>query len=54
VTYTFDFGDGTSPVGGSSPTRSHVYLLPGSYSVTVTVTDSLGRADSDSTVVAVP
>ncbi len=53
VTFTFDFGDGTSPVSGSSPTRSHVYLLPGSYAVTVTVADSLGRTDSDSTVVAV-
>jgi PKD repeat protein len=35
-TYTWDFGDGTSPVFGQTP--SHTYVTPGSTAVTYTVT----------------
>jgi PKD repeat protein len=52
VTYRFDFGDGTV-LDGSVSSRQHTYLVPGDYVVTLTVTDSLGRQDSDSTTVTV-
>ncbi len=40
--YTFDFGDGTivGPQAGSS--ASHTYTVPGTYTVTLTVRDSIG------------
>ncbi len=37
ITLTWDFGDGSAPVGGSAP--SHVYADNGSYRVTLTVSD---------------
>jgi YVTN family beta-propeller protein len=41
VRYDWDFGDGASaPDGGPSPT--HIYAAPGTYDVTLTVTDALG------------
>jgi PKD repeat protein len=39
-TYTWDFGDGSSPETGASP--SHTYAKAGRYHVTVTVTDKDG------------
>jgi hypothetical protein len=39
VTYTWDFGDGTS---GTGSTVSHTFTSPGNYQVTVTVTDAGG------------
>jgi parallel beta-helix repeat protein len=44
ASYSFDFGDGSpvvGPQGGS--TSPHLYLQPGTYTVTVTVRDSGGR-----------
>ncbi|HEX4805843.1 MAG TPA: PKD domain-containing protein [Conexibacter sp.] len=38
----WDFGDGSAPVAGAS--ASHVYAHGGSYTVTVTATDSVGNA----------
>lgn len=38
--YEWDFGDGDK---GEGETPSHVYLQPGSYSVTLTIRDNLGR-----------
>ncbi len=41
--YAWSFGDGGSAVS-SSPTVSHVYAAPGTYTVTLTETDSAGTS----------
>ncbi|MGH9408439.1 MAG: PKD domain-containing protein [Vicinamibacterales bacterium] len=43
--YAWIFGDGNSTSTGNSST-SHTYLVAGTYSVTLTVTDSQGRTNS--------
>jgi len=40
VSYTFDFGDGSSPVTQSSPTIQHTYTSNGDYNATLKVADS--------------
>jgi PKD repeat protein len=50
VAWRWDFGDGTSSTQ-SSPT--HVYVAPGSYRVTLTVTDADGQSSATSQVVEV-
>jgi len=46
-TYTFDFGDGSTPVGPQAgATASHLYAAAGTYTVTVTVKDSVGATSS--------
>jgi PKD repeat protein len=51
--YTFSWGDGTSTAGGAI--QSHSYGAAGTYPVTLTVTDSLGRSGaSTATSVIVP
>ncbi|PYO16366.1 MAG: hypothetical protein DMD31_02785 [Gemmatimonadetes bacterium] len=56
-TYTIDWGDGTSGTGtASSPgsiSATHTYLLPGSYRIVVTVTDSRGAVGSGSATLTV-
>ena len=59
--YTINWGDRSSSSGSRSSqgalTGAHNYLLPGSYSITVTVTDSHGATGSDTkalTVTALP
>jgi len=42
--YSWDFGDGTAPVSGPSPT--HVFTAAGSYTVRLTVSDTNGLQDS--------
>jgi hypothetical protein len=54
VTYSFDFGDGTPVASGPASSRDHTYASSGVYTATLTVTDSHGRTDSDSTTVSVP
>jgi PKD repeat protein len=51
VSYVWTFGDTTS---GSGQTAIHTYPATGTYTVRLTVTDSLGRAGSSSQGVTVP
>src|SRR6266852_2287647 len=48
--YAWNFGDGSA---GSAQTASHVYAAPGSYSVTLTVTDNAGGTGVQSKTVSV-
>src|SRR5947199_374190 len=48
--FRWDFGDGSTGTGASV---SHSYLLPGSYAVTLTVTDARGQTARSSQVVNV-
>jgi PKD repeat protein len=47
LTYTWDFGDGTT-LTTTSGTVSHTYLAPGVYTVTVTATDAAGHSSVSS------
>jgi PKD repeat protein len=55
--YTFNWGDGASTSGTKSSqgqfSEGHKYLLPGSYTIRVTVTDSRGASGSDTKVLTV-
>jgi len=44
--YGWDFGDGTPPVNEVDPFATHMYVSPGDYLVTLTVTDSIGESGS--------
>ena len=50
--YSWSFGDGSAPVSGTA-TPSHTYATAGSYTVTLTVTDSAGATGTSSRVVTV-
>ena len=50
VSYVWDFGDGTA---GTGQTTTHVYTAPGTYTVTLTVTDNGGATNSVSHTVTV-
>jgi hypothetical protein len=50
ASYTFDFGDGLSPVTQSSPTVSHTYSAPGEYPARLKVTDSRGLISTNTAV----
>jgi PKD repeat protein len=54
LNYTFNFGDGTPIVSSSSPTAPHTYTAAGTYTVRLTVTDSLGRTGTTTGSIAVP
>jgi len=41
--YVFDFGDGSPPVSSPNPVVNHAYDKPGTYPVTVIVTDRYGK-----------
>lgn len=52
--YTFNFGDGTASVSGTSSVVPHAYSVAGSYTVRLTITDSLGRSGTTTATVTVP
>ncbi|MEM2971066.1 MAG: PKD domain-containing protein [Candidatus Bathyarchaeia archaeon] len=52
VSYTWDFGDGNITTV-SQPTITHVYSATGDYLVTLNVTDSEGRWDTESKIISV-
>jgi parallel beta-helix repeat protein len=52
-TYTFDFGDGTVKGPQSGATATHDYSTPGTFTVTVTVTDRAGLSSTATTDVRV-
>jgi uncharacterized repeat protein (TIGR01451 family) len=49
ASYTFRFGDGSTPVTQSSPTVSHTYRAAGTYHASLTVTDSRGAESTNTT-----
>lgn len=51
--YAWDFGDGTATVTTGSATTMHTFALAGSYTVTLTVTDDLGRTATRTATVTV-
>ncbi len=53
VSYTFDFGDGSSPVTQGSPTIQHTYTSNGDYNATLKVTDSHNKVSSNTGLVTV-
>lgn len=53
VAYSWDFGDPNDRTGGSGPQTQHRFTARGSYNVTLTVTDDLGRSNSKSQTVDV-
>ncbi len=50
-TYTWDYGDGNTATGSTPPT--HTYTDPGTYIVTMTVTDALGCTQTSSQIIDV-
>jgi PKD repeat protein len=53
TTYTFDFGDGSQEISGSSATVSHVYTAAGTYNPTLSVTDSQGNTSAQKAMATV-
>ncbi|MEV6892251.1 MULTISPECIES: PKD domain-containing protein [Kribbella] len=51
LSYTFDFGDGTTVGPQSAATTTHTYTTAGTYTVKVTVTDTSGLSDSTTATV---
>jgi PKD repeat protein len=54
ASYTWAFGDGQLAGPVQTPSINHAYSAAGTYTVRVTVTDSLGRTGSTSSQVVVP
>jgi len=50
LSYQWNFGDGSPPVGSQAPTITHVYTDVGSYGVVLTATNSAGSSTAFGTV----
>ena len=53
VSYTFNWGDGSPEEVQTNPVQSHLYANAGSFVVTLTVRDSLGRSHSTQAAVTI-
>ncbi|MEO7157964.1 MAG: PKD domain-containing protein [Vicinamibacterales bacterium] len=53
VSYKFVFGDGLSLTSTTSAVVAHAYSAPGTYTMTLTVTDNLGATSTDTAQVTV-
>ena len=53
IDYTWDFGDGTPVVIENDPIITHHYTANGSFTVTLNITDSEGRWDTESKIITV-
>jgi len=51
ISYEWDFGDGSPPVTGFN--AAHVFEEPGTYTVTLTVRDTIGFSDTDTQQITV-
>ena len=54
ATYTFLWGDGTAPTTGTNPAATHTFGVAGTYTITLRVTDNLGRSGTATQAVTVP
>jgi len=53
VAYNWVFGDGSSQITSPTATVSHVYPGKGTYTVTITVTDTVGQTSSASKTITI-
>jgi PKD repeat protein len=53
INYAWDFGDGTPIAEKSDPIMTHTYTTEGDYTVTLNVTDSEGRWDTETKTITV-
>jgi len=53
VSYVWNFGDGTPQVNTTNPITTHIYIVGGSYTISLTVRDNLGLSDAATLVVNV-
>jgi gliding motility-associated-like protein len=51
--YDWTWGDGTNTNSGNTPNAKHFYTTPGTYTVTLTITDTIGCQDDSSRVIYV-
>jgi choice-of-anchor B domain-containing protein len=54
VSYTWDFGDGSAPQTGPSPTINHTYAAEGSYTARVTAANSINSITTQKVVTVAP
>jgi PKD repeat protein len=53
VSYVWDFGDGSQPLVTIVPTTTHMYVIAGNYTSTLTVTDNGGTNSTNTSVFTV-
>lgn len=53
VSYTFNWGDGSPEEVVTNPIQSHLYTAAGTFTVTLTIRDSVGRTDTEQVSVTV-